>query len=247
MISFLTSGLDTPHGFFTRIGGVSEGSYASLNCGQFGTDSSANITENRARAIKALGLAVPLIGLRQVHGTTVITATAAHIGQPPNEADALVTRESGLALGIITADCAPVLFSTPSGIIGAAHAGWRGAVAGILEATVTAMRELGANDIGAAIGPCIHQESYEVGADLRDAVLGQASENERFFMRTAPDRWLFDLPSYCSARLSKIGVEVQTIVANTFTDESLFFSHRRRTQRNEGPGGHQISIIRIAS
>lgn len=242
MTDFVSGNLDVPHGFFSRRGGVSSGSYASLNCGLFGKDDPGNVRENRARAIGRLGGAYNrLVGVRQVHGREV--AISPDPEAPPIEADAIVADQPGLALGIITADCSPVLFSSSDGqIVGAAHAGWRGAVAGVLERTITAMQVRGATGIRAVIGPCIHQASYEVGADLREAVLATESGDERFFSEGRPGRWQFDLPGYCAARLAAIGIEAGILPHDTYADED-YFSHRRRTLRGEGPGGHQISII----
>ena len=159
----------------------------------------------------------------------------------------MVTDRPGIALGVITADCAPVLFcDATAGVIGAAHAGWRGAVVGVLEATVAAMRDLGARHVAAVIGPCIRQRSYEVGADLRDAVLARDPADSRFF---APGRrqahWQFDLPGYCAARLAGVEVTVAMLDVDTVEDEARFFSHRRRTLAGGGPIGHQISAIRL--
>lgn len=242
------AGLPAPHGFFTRRGGVSSGNYASLNCSLSSQDDPANVSENRARVARSLG-AEPgaLLGLTQVHGIAVITETQPREAGQGAKADAMVTDRPGLALGIVTADCAPVLFTCPEGrVVGAAHAGWRGAVAGVLEATLQAMADLGARDVIAAVGPCIAQASYEVGPDLRDAVLARSAMDARFF---APgrrqDRWQFDLPGYCAARLRAAGVE-QVIVTgiDTLAEEDRFFSHRRRTLAGQGPIGHQISVIK---
>jgi YfiH family protein len=237
------------HGFFTRRGGVSEGPFASLNCSLSGQDARDNVLENRARAARALGAdPAMLVGARQVHGTVVATVEAPwRPGEGPT-ADALVTARAGVALGIVTADCAPVLFADAQArVVGAAHAGWRGAVAGVLEATIAAMASLGADParIEAAVGPCIGQASYEVGADLRDAVLAHDSEDEHFFrdeMRAA--HWQFDLAGYCAARLARAGLRSVAIAdADTRADEARFFSHRRRTLAGGGPIGHQISIV----
>lgn len=243
MTRFVRAALAVPHGFFTREDGTSQGHYASLNCGLFGADDPANVAENRARAVRALG-GVPdrLAGLRQVHGTGVIVSPDP--GMALQEGDAMVTDRPDLALGVITADCAPVLFASGDGrIVGAAHAGWRGAVAGVLEATTRVMRELGATGIAAAVGPCIHQASYEVGPDLRAAVIARAEEDERFLVPGRAGHWQFDLPGYCAARLEAAGVAADIMAHDTFADEAAFFSHRRRTLRGEGAGGHQISII----
>jgi polyphenol oxidase len=244
MAEFLThAGLPARHGFFTRRGGVSTGAYAALNCGLRGEDDPANIAENRARAARAIGAAPEALrSLRQVHGAAVVEAHAPWDSLP--EADAMVTRTPGVALGIITADCAPVLFQdAEAGVIGAAHAGWKGAVVGILEATIAAMEALGAQRgrIMAVVGPCIAQASYEVRADLRDAV-GDA----RFF---APGRdgahFQFDLAGYCAARLAAAGVAGATLGTDTLSDEARFFSHRRRTLAGGGPLGHQLSAIML--
>ena len=242
MAEFLThTMLTAPHGFFTRRGGVSTGAYASLNCGLRSEDDPAAVTENRARAMHALG-ATSLRALRQVHGAAV--ANADRPWDIPPEADAMVTRTPGVALGIITADCAPVLFhDAAAGVVGAAHAGWRGAVAGVLEATINAMEVLGARRAGitAVVGPCIAQAGYEVRADLRDAVAGP-----RFFVagRDAA-HFQFDLVGYCVARLLAAGVAGHGLGVDTLADEARFFSHRRRTLAGGGPLGHQLSSIML--
>ncbi len=250
-LSLVSSAVLAPHGFFTRIGGVSAGPFASLNCSLSGQDDRAAVLENRARAARAIG-AEPdrLVGLTQVHGPDVVTVQIPWLAGAGPRADAMVTDRTGVALGIVTADCAPVLFADLSaGVVGAAHAGWRGAVAGVLEATITAMEALGATRAGiaAAIGPCIRQTSYEVAADLRDAVLAADPGNARFFADGVREaRWQFDLAGYCAARLgaAEIGA-IDTINADTLADEARFFSHRRRTLANGGPIGHQISVITL--
>ena len=186
------------HGFFTRRGGVSAGPFAALNCSLSGKDDADAVRENRRRAADALGVpATALAGLTQVHGIDVAVLDTPWPENDRPLADALVTRRPGLALGVVTADCAPVLFAdAESGVIGAAHAGWRGAVAGVLEATIAAMEALGARRgrIVTAVGPCIRQPSYEVAADLRDAVLAHDPADARFFADGArADRWQFDL------------------------------------------------------
>ena len=246
------AGTGVRHGFFTRRGGVSEGPYAALNCSSSGQDDPARVRENRRRAAAALGLELPALhGLAQVHGSAVAEVDAADwaAGDGPR-ADALVTRRPGVALGIVTADCAPVLYAdAAAGVIGAAHAGWRGAVAGVLEATVAAMRRLGAEPgrIVAAIGPCIAAAGYEVAADLRDAVLAHHAADARHFVPGArAGRWQFDLPGYCAARLAALGLaEVEASGACTLAGEDSFFSHRRRTLRGGGPIGHQLSAIAL--
>ena len=246
---FVAAGLPTPHGFFTRRGGVSQGPYASLNCALAGQDSREAILENRARAARALG-AEPsqLVGLSQVHGIDVVRVEAAWLpGQGPR-ADAAVTDRPGIAIGIVTADCAPVLFAdVQAGVVGGAHAGWRGAVAGVLEATLDAMESLGARRerISAAVGPCIAQPSYEVAADLRDAVLANNPADARFFITGhRPERWHFDLAGYCGERLHAAGTGIVTVLGlDTLAAETRFFSHRRRTLAGGGAIGHQMSII----
>lgn len=241
-----------PHGFFTRRGGVSTGPYASLNCSLSGHDSREAVLENRLLAARAVN-AEPdrLVGLTQVHGVEAVTVTDPWLPGAGPRGDAMVTGRAGIALGIITADCAPILFAdTTVGVVGAAHAGWRGAVAGVIEATIAAMVRLGAraDRLVAAVGPCIGPGSYEVGSDLRDAVVQRCTTDSGFFATgRREDRWLFDLPGYCAARLRKAGVaSVSVSGADTLTDEDRFFSHRRRTLAGGGPIGHQISIIHLA-
>ena len=237
------------HGFFTRRGGVSTGPYASLNANLSGGDDPAHVAENRARVAAALGVAAgQLVGLKQVHGAVVITVTAAWPAGHGPAADALVTRVPGIGLGVITADCAPVLLrDAAAGVIGAVHAGWRGAAGGVLEATLAAMRALGASEAGivAVVGPCIAQASYEVGPDLRDAVLPTLQGAEAWFSAgRPPDRWHFDLAGYCLARLRNAGLaQVHGLGVDTLADPDRFYSHRRRTLAGGGPIGHQISAI----
>lgn len=243
-------GIAARHGFFTRRGGVSTGPYASLNCAWSGQDSRDAILENRRRAAGAVGAALSnLIGLTQVHGPDVVRVeTPWRPGEGPR-ADAAVTATPGIAIGIVTADCAPVLFAdAEAGVVGGAHAGWRGALSGVLEATLTAMEALGADRrrIAAAVGPCIGQASYEVAADLRDAVLARDPEDARFFADGRPERWQFDLAGYCAARLRAAGTgTVEALFLDTLSDEARFFSHRRRTLAGGGVIGHQMSIITL--
>ena len=245
--------LRVPHGFFTRQGGVSGGPYASLNCSLSGGDDRDTVLENRARAALAIGAAPDrLVGLMQVHGADVVEVIAPWTPGNGPRADAMVTTRPDIALGVITADCAPVLLvDTAAGVAGAAHAGWRGAVAGVIEQTVVAMVRLGADPaaVVAAIGPCIAQRSYEVGADLRDAVLAQDRGNVRFFIDGRREaRWQFDLAGYCAARLAAAGVRTISVLdVDTAADEAAFFSHRRRTLAGGGPIGHQISVIALGA
>ena len=243
--------LPMPHGFFTRRGGVSQGPFASLNCSLSSQDDRDAVLQNRARVADRFDLAQDcLLGCTQVHGIDVVVVEAPWSPGAGPRADAMVTRQPGLALGIITADCAPVLFAdADAGVVGAAHAGWRGAVGGVIEATVAAMVQLGARTerIVAAIGPCIGQGSYEVAADLRDAVTARGAEHARFFADGRREaRWQFDLPGYCAARLATAGVaEVAVTGIDTLAEEERFFSHRRRTLMGGGPIGHQISVIAV--
>jgi YfiH family protein len=245
--------LRAPHGFFTRRGGVSTGSFASLNCSLGGRDDPAAVAENRRRAMVAIG-ATPgqLSGLHQVHGTVVVEVSSPIPITARPQGDAMVSRTPGQVLGIVTGDCVPVLFlDAAAGVAGACHAGWRGAVAGVLEATLTAMSYLGgyAGTTHAVVGPCIRQPSYEVAADLRDAVLAREAADACFFLpgREAADgpRWQFDLAGYCAARLRAAGASVSVIDADTLAEEARFFSHRRATLAGGGPIGHQLSAIQV--
>ncbi len=251
---FLThAALDgVPHGFFTRRGGVSAGAFGTLNCSLNGRDDLALVAENRARAARAVGVAPDaLFGLHQVHGAAV--AVLAEDGWPEDarpQADGIVTRRRGVALGIVTADCGPVLFAdAEAGVIGACHAGWRGAMLGVMEATLDAMCALGARPgrVAAVLGPCIHQPSYEVGADLRDQVLARAAADARFFTTGAQaGKWQFDLPGYCLARLGALGLgAVASLGADTYADAGRFFSYRRATHDGTLPIGHQLSAIAL--
>ncbi|MCB8876257.1 peptidoglycan editing factor PgeF [Acidisoma silvae] len=241
--------LPVPHGFFTRDGGVSTGPYASLNCSLSGGDDRALVLVNRSRVAQALGAAPEnFVGLTQVHGIEVATVTTPWAPGEGPRADAMVTGTPGIALGVITADCGPILFADPvTRIVGAAHAGWRGAVAGILEATIDAMVAIGADRsrIAAVVGPCIRQNSYEVAADMRNAVLAHDAANARFFQPGRPERWMFDLAGYCAGRLTQAGVGLIAITpGDTAAEADRFFSHRRRTLAGGGSIGHQISGIR---
>ena len=242
---FLTSAaLPVRHGFFTRRGGVSAGPYSSLNCSLSSADDPACVAANRTAVAETLG-AHRLLGLTQVHGADAITVTEPWEPGAGPRADALVTCLPGVGLGVITADCTPVLLADPAaGVIGAVHAGWRGALAGVLEATVAAMHALGATRITAAIGPCIRQPSYEVRADLRDAVLVRDKADARFFAGGRPGHWQFDLAGYCAARLAP-HASVDVLESDTAAEPERFFSHRRRTLENSGPIGHQISAITL--
>ncbi len=241
MTPLLATTIPARHGFFTRAGGVSTGPYASLNGSTAGADDPAHVMENRARIARHLG-ATTLLGLSQVHGAGIVTVLEPWTPGMGAKADGMVTNRLGLALGIVTADCAPVLLhDAAAGVIGAVHAGWRSAVLGVLEAAIHAMAALGAKPdrIVAAIGPCIRAESYEVGDDLRDQVLASGIPGT-FFRPGRPGHWQFDLPAYCAARLPGA---VEIIGADTLPDPDRFWSHRRRTLGGGGPIGHQVSAI----
>lgn len=235
------------HGFFTRHGGVSDGIYASLNCGIGSKDEAAAVTENRRRVVEHLG-ARDLVSAYQVHGVTALTVSAGWPGDARPRADAMVTSTRGLALGVLTADCAPVLLADPrAGVVGAAHAGWRGALAGIIEAAITGMESLGAEraSIQAAVGPCIGQAAYEVGPEFETQLLSQDSANARFFSRKDQKaRPHFDLSGYVRRRLEAAGVaQADTIGGCTCELSGEFFSYRRSQARREADYGRQISAI----
>ncbi|MCB1993619.1 MAG: peptidoglycan editing factor PgeF [Geminicoccaceae bacterium] len=236
------------HGFLGRRGGVSEGPFASLNVSLRNADDTANALENRRRAVAALGQADhPLLIARQVHGTRCAIVEAAFDPLAPPEADALATATPGLVLGVTTADCAPVLFADPAaGVVAAAHAGWRGAKDGILEATVEAMRRLGAvpGRTVAAIGPCIAVASYEVGAEFETAFLAAEPESRRFFRAVAAGQRHFDLAGYCVDRLARAGIAtVERLDRDTCAEAEDFFSYRRATRDGERHFGLQVAAI----
>lgn len=240
------------HGFFTRGGGVSEGIYAGLNTGLGSNDDPANVLENRRRVAEHLGADHgSVITLYQVHGATALTVTAPQDRTNLPKADAVVSKTPGLAIGVLTADCTPVLFADPlAGVVAAAHAGWRGAVGGILEAAIAEMERQGARreNIRAAIGPTISSEIYEVGPEFEAEVLKLDPGNERFFHAPSPgSRVHFDLPGYVTARLERAGLTNTHVCAPcTYRNESLFFSYRRSQVLKEGDYGRQISAIVVA-
>lgn len=236
------------HGFFTRQGGVSTGLYASLNCGWGSDDGKENVAENRSRVAQQLGTTLErFCSLYQVHGNEVITVEKAWPRTALPKADAMVTKHKGIAIGVLTADCAPVLFAdAKAGVIGAAHAGWKGALAGIIQSTVQAMQALGARDIAAAIGPCIAQRSYEVGADFRDNLMRETAANAAFFGQSATGSLLFDLRLYVRSKLAAAGItNINTLENDTYSEEDAFFSFRRTTHRREPDYGRQVSAIML--
>lgn len=236
------------HGFFTRQGGVSEGIYAALNCGIGSKDDRNAVTENRWRVTTALGVApTDLATPYQVHGTdAAIVETAWPPGEGP-KADAVVTNRPGIAIGVGTADCGPVLFAdAEAGVIAAAHAGWRGALAGITDSTITAMETLGAerSRIVATLGPTISQPNYEVGAEVRAAFIDADGANARFFVASPnAGRFQLDLPAYIVARLKAAGVAGASLGLCTYADETRFYSYRRATHRGEPDYGRLLAAI----
>lgn len=249
-LEYLTSDLLAPmkHGFFTRKGGSSSGIFLGLNCGPGSSDQSHAVAMNRARVAHELEVTPEkLISVHQVHSPDVVAITSAEASHP--KADAMVTKMPGLALGILTADCQPVLFAdAKAGVIGAAHAGWKGALAGVLEATLDAMETLGAqrNDIAAVIGPCISQRAYEVGPEMLDMFMDDDPDNSRFFAGGTGDRMHFDLPGFGLHRLRQAGVgQAEWTRHCTYFDAERFFSYRRTTHAGEADYGRLISAIRI--
>lgn len=236
-----------PHGFFTREGGMSKGLYASLNCGVGSADDKEAVAENRARVAAHLGR--PGSAVRTVH--QIHSAIAIMAGQTPPEAvpraDAQVTREPGVVLGALGADCAPVLFADPeAGLVAAAHAGWRGAFEGIIESTVLLLFEAGADRqrLRAVIGPCISQRAYEVGQDFLERFMDEDPAFSRFFAQGPSGKPHFDLPGFCLHRLREAGIEHCAWTGHcTYSDERRFFSYRRATHRGEGDYGRLIGAI----
>jgi len=235
------------HGFFTRKGGASSGIFAGLNCGPGSTDQADAVRINRTRV--AEHLEVPdthLMSLHQHHSADVVVVGPDQAHQRP-KADAMVTDQPRVALGVLTADCAPVLFSAP-GVVGAAHAGWKGAVGGVLEATIAAMERLGAarETISAAIGPAISQRNYEVGPEFMDRFLDEDPDYQRFFSGGPDDRAHFDLPSFVLHRLRDAGLRRAEWIGHcTYADPDRFYSYRRATHAGEADYGRLISVIRI--
>ncbi len=248
-LEILTSDLLAPvrHGFFTRRGGASSGVFAGLNCGIGSSDQAEIVTINRQRVANAMGVDLPhLASVHQIHSANVATISAPIAGDRPR-ADAIVTATPGLALSILTADCQPVLFSDPeAGVIGAAHAGWRGALDGVLDAALDAMEALGASrdTTRAVIGPCISQDAYEVGPEFLDAFLTEDAGNSRFFKDGDGDRKLFDLPAYGLHRLRAANIgKAEWTRHCTYSDPDRFYSYRRTTHAKEADYGRLIASI----
>lgn len=238
------------HGFFTSEGGVSTGLYTSLNCGQGSRDDPEAVAENRRRVGATLGVAgAHLLSANQIHSATAILVDAPWPPDDHPKVDGLVTRTPGLAIGVLTADCAPVLFCDPiAGVVGAAHSGWRGALGGILESTLAVMEQAGARraNISAVVGPCISQQNYEVGPELREPFLQQNQANARYFAGGAENRWRFDLADYVAARLEAANVgRVETLGLCTYADAARFYSYRRSCHRGEVDYGRQLSAVAL--
>lgn len=237
------------HGFFGRRGGVSIGDLASLNCGLGSNDDPALIAQNRKRVADAVLPGAALTGLYQVHGNRcVIVDESTDLTARP-EADALATRTPGILLGILTADCVPVLFADrEAGVVAAAHAGWKGAIAGVTDATLAAMESLGASraNIAAAIGPCIGRASYEVDDGFVAAFVTDDPANERFFAAGRPGHAMFDIAAYVAARLAAAGVTRIAIGGqDTYAEADDYFSYRRACHKSENSYGRQLSVIGI--
>jgi YfiH family protein len=239
-----------PHGFLGRNGGVSTGIYASLNVGLGSDDDRAAILTNRDRARDAVLPGAELVTLHQIHSPEVyrVCSSVPHDNRP--QADALVTKNPGFLLGVLTADCVPVLFADrQAGVVGAAHAGWKGALAGVTDRTLEAMESLGAKvgRVVAAIGPCIGRASYEVTEGFADPFLAEDEENSRFFAAGRPGHLMFDIAAYVAARLAAAGVsQVDMLDEDTYSQPERFFSYRRSCHLGEAGYGRQISVIGLA-
>nr|WP_170538061.1 peptidoglycan editing factor PgeF [Ruegeria arenilitoris] len=250
-LEILTSDLLSPirHGFFSRKGGASSGIFSGLNCGTGSSDLSEAVALNRSRVAEAMGVELDaLVGVHQVHSPHVITVDKPITSEKPR-ADAIVTATPGLALTILTADCQPVLFADPQAkVIGAAHAGWRGALDGVLEATLDAMEALGAHrkNMIAVIGPTISQRAYEVGPEFLEDFLLDSQDNARFFANGQGDRMHFDLPAFGLHKLRQAGVgQAEWTRHCTYSDPDKFYSYRRATHAGEADYGRLISAIRL--
>jgi len=235
------------HGFFTRHGGVSRGGYSSLNCGLGSKDDPAAVRENRARVAATLG-ARSLDTAHQIHSATAIVVDAPWGTVERPRVDALVTSTPGLAVAVLAADCAPVLFAdAEAGVVAAAHAGWRGAIGGVIEAALRSMESLGARRerVAAAVGPCIGQPAYEVGPEFEQEFLRHDTRNARFFTRESADaRPHFDLAGYAEHRLRQAGVRsIHSLLSCTYAQTDDFFSYRRSRAQKEPDYGRQISAI----
>jgi len=243
--------LAVPHGFLGRRGGLSTGEMAGLNVGYGSSDDREAIAQNRVLAIEAVLPGAELATVHQIHSNAVVTVEHPWPQEQRPHADAMVTRVPNLLLGILTADCAPVLFvDADAGVVGAAHAGWRGALAGVTDSTIAAMEALGArrDRIAAAVGPCIGLASYEVDDSFRDRFIEDAPENDRFFADGPAAKPHFDLEAYVLARLSAAGLRsIEALGLDTYADAGRFYSYRRATHRGEADYGRQISMIAVGA
>jgi YfiH family protein len=239
-----------PHGFFGRQGGVSKGAVAGLNCGLGSDDEPEAIETNRRLAADAIIPCAPLASVYQIHSSTAVIVTEAVSDEARPKADALVTDRRGLLLGIVTADCAPVLLAdVEAGVVGAVHAGWRGATAGVTDQTIAAMISLGARveRIAAAVGPCIAKASYEVDHGFAERLLAEDLDNDRFLSEGPVGNPHFDLEAYVVARLAAAGVRrIEAMGLDTYQLEDRYYSYRRATHRIEPTYGRQLSLIGLA-
>ncbi len=240
---FLTSPIiKAHHGFFTRNGGVSQGEFASLNCGYGSGEDKELVSKNRNIVREKLG-AVKLLTVHQVHSNIAVYADD---WEKNPEADAIITNKPGIAIGVLTADCAPILFCDEKAcVIGAAHAGWKGARFGIIESTIKLMKDLGAKDISASVGPCIHQKSYEVSDNFIDSFLAESVSNKKFFKPSQKaGHLMFNLPAYIEEKLRQNGInKVDVLNEDTLTQPDNFYSYRRGTLAGKSEYGRQISAI----
>ncbi len=240
------------HAFFTREGGVSQGLYASLNGGVGSNDKREHVGENRARMAAALGVApARFLTCYQIHSPNVVVAEEPWTHETRPRADAIVTRSPKLAIGISTADCGPLLFADDDArVIGAAHAGWRGAFTGVIEATIAAMEKLGAGraNIRAVLGPTIRQPNYEVGPEFVERFIAADKDNARFFAPSArPGHALFDLTGYIAARVERAGIaDFEDLALCTYADDARFYSYRRSTHRAEPDYGRHVNAIALS-
>jgi polyphenol oxidase len=241
---------DIPHGFLGRRGGVSIGAIAGLNVGHGAGDDPAAVAANRALAVEAIRPGSRLVTLYQVHSADCVAVREPWPEAQRPHADAMVTDQPGLLLGIVTADCAPILLADrEAGVVGAAHAGWKGALGGVISATVSAMQALGARSsrIVAAIGPCISQASYEVDAQFRARFIAEDEANARFFADGRPGHHHFDLAGYIGGRLGAEGVaQIESLGLDTYSAPARFYSFRRSTHRGEPDYGRQFALIGLA-
>jgi YfiH family protein len=251
--SSLSAHPDIRHAFFTREGGVSEGIYQSLNGGIGSNDAPNHVRENRTRMATALGVApAHFVTCYQIHSPDVIVAETPWTRENSPRADAIVTRVPGLAIGVTTADCGPILFAdAQAGVVGAAHSGWKGALTGVVESTIAAMEKLGARRarIDAAIGPLIRQPNYEVGQEFVDRFTAADAANEKFFVASTRDgHAMFDLPGYIRSRLQRAEIQsIDDLELCTYADPARFFSYRRTTHRGEPDYGRHVNAIAVVN